>query len=50
MTELNTNANAASRSETVTLIDALKECHGLRNRSQLVMQLIEQRRQATQQK
>jgi hypothetical protein len=31
MTELNTNANAASRRETVALIDTLKERHGQRN-------------------
>ena len=35
--------------ETVALIDELKERHGLRNRSQVLMQLIEQRRVVTQQ-
>jgi hypothetical protein len=34
--------------ETVALIDELKERRGLRNRSQVLMQLIEQRREATQ--
>lgn len=34
--------------ETVALIDQLKERRGLRNRSQVLMQLIEQRREATQ--
>jgi hypothetical protein len=49
MTELKTHANAANRRETVALIDFLKERHGLRNRGQLVMELIEERRQTTQQ-
>jgi hypothetical protein len=35
--------------ETVALIDELKERHGLRNRSQVLMQLIEQGREVTQQ-
>jgi hypothetical protein len=35
--------------ETVALIDELKERHGLRNRSQVLMQLIEQRRVVIQQ-
>ena len=35
--------------ETVALIDELKERRGLRNRSQVLMQLIEQRREVTQQ-
>jgi Ribbon-helix-helix protein, copG family len=35
--------------ETVALIDELKERHGLRNRSQVLMQLLEQRRKVTQQ-
>ena len=35
--------------ETVALIDELKERHGLRNRSQVLMQLIEQGREITQQ-
>jgi hypothetical protein len=35
--------------ETVALIDELKERHGLRNRSQVLMQLIEQRREPAQQ-
>ena len=34
--------------ETVALIDELKERHGLRNRSQVLMQLLEQRRKITQ--
>ena len=34
--------------ETVALIDELKERHGLRNRSQVLMQLIEQGREVTQ--
>jgi hypothetical protein len=35
--------------ETVALIDELKERHGLRNRSQVLIQLLEQRRKVTQQ-
>jgi hypothetical protein len=35
--------------ETVTLIDELKQRHGLRNRGQVLEQLLEQRREATQQ-
>ena len=35
--------------ETVALIDELKERQGLRNRSQVLMQLLEQRRKVTQQ-
>ena len=35
--------------ETVALIDELKERHGLRNRSQVLMQLIEQGREIAQQ-
>jgi Ribbon-helix-helix protein, copG family len=35
--------------ETVALIDELKERHGLRNRSQVLMKLIEQGREVTQQ-
>jgi hypothetical protein len=35
--------------ETVAFIDELKERHGLRNRSQVLMQLIEQGREVTQQ-
>jgi Ribbon-helix-helix protein, copG family len=35
--------------ETVALIDELKERHGLRNRSQVLMQLLEQRREVSQQ-
>jgi hypothetical protein len=35
--------------ETVTFIDELKERHGLRNRSQVLMQLIERGRGVTQQ-
>jgi hypothetical protein len=35
--------------ETVALIDELKERHGLRNRSQVLMQLIEQGRDIAQQ-
>jgi len=35
--------------ETVALIDELKERHGLRNRSQVLMQLIEQGRESAQQ-
>jgi hypothetical protein len=34
--------------ETVALIDELKERHGLRNRSQVLMQLIEQGREVAQ--
>jgi hypothetical protein len=34
--------------ETVTLIDELKERRGLRNRSQVLIQLIQQGRHATQ--
>ncbi len=34
--------------ETVALIDELKERHGMRNRSQVLMQLLEQRRDVTQ--
>ena len=34
--------------ETVALIDELKERHGMRNRSQVLMQLLEQRRNVTQ--
>jgi Ribbon-helix-helix protein, copG family len=35
--------------ETVALLDELKERHGLRNRSQAVLQLIERGREVTQQ-
>jgi hypothetical protein len=35
--------------ETVAFIDELKERHGLRNRSQLLLQLIERGREVTQQ-
>ena len=35
--------------ETIALLDDLKECHGLRNRSQALMQLIEQGRAIAQQ-
>ena len=35
--------------EIVALIDELKERHGLRNRSQVLMQLIEQGRESAQQ-
>ena len=35
--------------ETVALLDALKERQGLRNRSQVLMQLIERGREAAQQ-
>jgi hypothetical protein len=35
--------------ETVAFIDELKERHGLRNRSQVLMQLIEKGREAAQQ-
>jgi hypothetical protein len=35
--------------QTVALLDELKECHGLRNRSQALLQLIEQGRAAAQQ-
>ena len=35
--------------ETVALLDDLKERHGLRNRSQVLMQLIERGREAAQQ-
>jgi hypothetical protein len=35
--------------ETVALIDELKERHGLRNRSQALIQLIEQGRDSAQQ-
>jgi len=35
--------------ETVALLDELKERHGLRNRSQVLLQLIERGRDATQQ-
>ena len=35
--------------ETVALIDELKERNGLRNRSQVLMQLIEQGREIAQQ-
>ena len=35
--------------ETVALLDELKERQGLRNRSQVLMQLIERGREATQQ-
>jgi metal-responsive CopG/Arc/MetJ family transcriptional regulator len=35
--------------ETVAFIDELKERHGLRNRSQVLMQLIEKGRAVTQQ-
>lgn len=35
--------------ETVALIDKLKERHGLRNRSQVLIQLIEQGREIAQQ-
>jgi hypothetical protein len=35
--------------ETVAFLDELKERHGLRNRSQVLMQLIEQGREVTQQ-
>jgi hypothetical protein len=34
--------------ETVALIDELKERHGMRNRSQVLIQLLEQRRDVTQ--
>jgi hypothetical protein len=34
--------------ETVAFIDELKERHGLRNRSQLLLQLIERGREVTQ--
>ena len=34
--------------ETVALLDELKERHGLRNRSQVLLQLIEQGREVTQ--
>jgi hypothetical protein len=39
----------ASPRETVALIDELKERHGLRNRSQALIQLIEQGRDSAQQ-
>ena len=35
--------------ETVALLDEIKERHGLRNRSQVLMQLIERGRDAAQQ-
>ena len=35
--------------ETVAFLDELKERHGLRNHSQVLMQLIEQGREVTQQ-
>ncbi len=35
--------------QMVGLLDELKECHGLRNRSQALLQLIEQKEAATQQ-
>jgi hypothetical protein len=35
--------------ETVAFLDELKERHGLRNRSQVLLQLIERGRDATQQ-
>ena len=35
--------------ETVAFIDELKQRHGLRNRSQVLMQLIEKGREVTQQ-
>ena len=35
--------------ETVALLDELKQRHGLRNRSQAVLQLIEEGREAAQQ-
>jgi hypothetical protein len=35
--------------ETVSFIDELKQRHGLRNRSQVLMQLIEKGREVTQQ-
>ena len=35
--------------QTIALLDELKECHGLRNRSQALLQLIEHGREATQQ-
>jgi hypothetical protein len=35
--------------EMVAFIDALKECQGLRNRSQVLLQLIEPGREAAQQ-
>ena len=35
--------------ETIAFIDELKERHGLRNRSQVLMQLIEKGREAAQQ-
>jgi len=35
--------------QTIALLDALKECHGLRSRSQAALQLIERGREATQQ-
>ena len=34
--------------QTVALLDELKECHGLRNRSQALLQLIEQGRATAQ--
>jgi hypothetical protein len=37
------------RDEQVAFLDELKERHGLRNRSQVLMQLIEQGREVTQQ-
>jgi hypothetical protein len=35
--------------QTIALLDELKECHGLRSRSQAALQLIERGREATQQ-
>jgi hypothetical protein len=35
--------------DTITLLDKLKERHGLRNRSQVLLQLIEQGREVAQQ-
>jgi hypothetical protein len=38
-----------NNSRTLNIIDELKERHGLRNRSEVLMQLIEKGREATQQ-
>jgi hypothetical protein len=35
--------------QTIALLDELKECHGLRNRSQALLQLIEHGRETAQQ-
>jgi hypothetical protein len=43
------SAHVALPRETVALIDELKERHGLRNRSQVLIQLIEQGRDSAQQ-